>query len=196
AFPRLTTRLQPADGRVFGLDARVEVRRRGLYGYINYGLASVRYDAQQASLPLWFGVEQFRFRPAHDRRHQLNVLAATRLVGVSFSARWQFGSGLPFNRALGFDGFVLMDRGIDPFTDEGSRRVIYERPFNGVLPTYHRLDVEAERRFELGRVAMTVQASVLNAYGRRNIFYLDVFTLQRADQLPLIPSFGLTLESL
>ena len=37
-LPRLTNRLQQANGRVFGLDLRVEVRRPWIYGYINYGL--------------------------------------------------------------------------------------------------------------------------------------------------------------
>ena len=72
--------------------------------------------------------------------------------------------------------------------------MIYERPFNGILPTYHRLDVSVERTFRFGRTAATVQGSVINAYDRANIFYLDIFTLQRADQLPFIPSFGIKVE--
>ena len=194
AFPRLTTRLQQADGRVLGLDFRVELRRPKFYGYINYGLSSVEYEAKQASLQLWFGSETFRFRPAHDRRHQINALASTSLAGFDLSARWQFGSGLPFNRALGFDGFLLMDGSVDVFEDQGNRRVIYEQPFNGILPTYHRLDLSVERTFEVGQGRIVLQGSLINAYDRANIFFLDVFTLQRADQLPLIPSFGVKIE--
>ena len=194
ALPRLTTRLQQADGRVFGLDVRVEMRRAGFYGYINYGLSSVEYQAMQSSLRLWFGSDTYRFRPAHDRRHQLNVLATTSLGGIDVSARWQFGSGLPFNRALGFDGFLLMDGTVDVFHTPGDRRVIYERPYNGILPTYHRLDLAAERTFETAAGRITVQASVINAYDRANIFFLDVFTLQRADQLPFIPFVGIKVD--
>lgn len=192
-LPRLTNRLQQANGRVFGLDLRVEVRRPWIYGYINYGLSSVRYTATQPSLALWFGSDTYRFRPGHDRRHQINMMATTQISGIQLTARWQFGSGLPFNRALGFDGFLLMDGKADIYEDPGSRRVIYERPFNGILPTYHRLDLSAERTFEFPGGDVTVQASVLNAYDRANIFFLDVFTLQRADQLPLIPSLGIKL---
>ncbi|MFQ5569103.1 MAG: carboxypeptidase regulatory-like domain-containing protein [Rhodothermales bacterium] len=194
SFPQLTTRMQQADGRVAGLDLRLELRKRNFYGYINYGLSSVEYTADQAFVKLWFGTETLRFRPAHDRRHQVNMLASTRLLGFDLSARWQFGSGLPFNRALGFDGYLLMDGSVNVFEDKGNRRVIYERPFNGILPTYHRLDVSVERTFTLGRAGATVQASLINAYDRTNIFYLDIFTLRRADQLPLIPSFGLKIE--
>lgn len=194
SFPRLTTRLQQADGRVAGLDLRIEFRRPNFYGYINYGLSSVKYEAKQASLALWFGSDTFRFRPAHDRRHQINILASTSLKGFDLSARWQFGSGLPYNQALGFDGYLLMDGSVDVFEEQGDRRVIYERPFNGVLPTYHRLDLAVERVFKMGAARTTLQGSLINAYDRTNIFFLDVFTLQRADQLPLIPSFGIKVE--
>ncbi len=194
AFPRFTTRLQPADGTVRGLDLRLEFRRPSFYGYITYGLSSVLYDARQPSLQVWYGVNAFRFRPPHDRRHQVNALASTTVRGVNISLRWQFGSGLPFNRAIGFDGFVLLSGPVDVFQVPGSRRVIYERPFNGVLPTYHRLDFSVDRTFPLKHADLTVQASIINLYDRQNLFFLDVFTLRRVDQLPLIPSFGVKIE--
>lgn len=195
AYPRLTTRLQHADGKVFGFDLRVEARTSSFYGYINYGLSSVKYGAKQPSLLLWFGQETFTFRPAHDRRHQVNVVGTSSIGGFDVSARWQFGSGLPFNRAQGFDGFVLMDSDINVFEESGSRRVIYERPFNGILPTYHRLDLSVDRTFKFGRDSdVTVQLSAINTYDRANIFYLDVFTLRRADQFPFIPSLGVKVN--
>lgn len=194
AFPRFTTRLQPADGNVVGLDTRIEIRLPNFYGYINYGLSSVEYEAQQSSLLLWYGTETLKFRPSHDRRHQVNALASTSLKGFDFSVRWQFGSGLPYNRALGFDGFLLMNGDVDVAAVQGTRRVIYERPFNGELPTYHRLDVSVERTFSLERASMTVQASAINTYDRNNLFFLDVFTLRRVNQLPFVPTLGIKLE--
>lgn len=194
AFPRFTTRLQPADGDVIGIDTRLEIRLRNFYGYINYGLSSVEYEAQQASLLLWYGTETLTFRPAHDRRHQVNALASTSVKGFNLSVRWQFGSGLPYNRALGFDGFLLMNGPVDVAQTQGAQRVIYERPFNGELPTYHRLDVSVDRTFTLDRASLTLQASAINTYDRNNLFFLDVFTLRRVDQLPFIPTLGIKLE--
>ena len=194
AFPRFTTRLQPATGRTLGIDVRLEVRRPPFYGSISYGFSSTRYEARQAALVLWYGSETLAFRPPHDRRHQLNVVASTTLYGLGVNVHWAFGSGLPFSRALGFDGFALIDDIVKASEVPGFRRVIYERPFEGLLPTYHRLDVSVERTFSLGRADLVVQASMINAYDRRNLFYLDVFTLRRVDQLPLIPSFGLKLD--
>ncbi len=161
---------------------------------MTYGLSSTRYDAEQASLVLWYGTETLSFRPGHDRRHQLNALLSTTVAGLDLSLRWEYGSGLPFSRAIGFDGFALIDD-VTPAPDvPGSRRVIYERPFRGILPAYHRLDASAAKRFKLQHASVTVQASLINVYDRRNVFYLDVFTLRRVDQLPLIPSAGLRIE--
>ena len=190
AFPRFTTRLQPAKGKIQGADVRLEMRWPRFYGYVTYGLSSTTYWAKQRSLDLWYGVEEMRFRPPHDRRHQVNALASFDLRGFDVSLRWHFGSGVPFSRALGFDGFILMQGLVDLYNTEGSRRVIYERPFSGLLPTYHRLDVSVERRLRIGRYDVSAMASLLNAYNRQNLFYLDVFTMRRVDQLPVVPSVG------
>ena len=110
------------------------------------------------------------------------------------SARWDFGSGLPFSRAIGFDGFLLVDDIEKAVDAPATRRVIYERPFNALLPKYHRLDLSVERAFSVGAVDVTLLASAINTYGRRNIFYLDIFTLNRVDQLPFVPSLGIKVS--
>lgn len=190
AFPRFSSRLQLATGRASGLDLRAEWRKPKFYLYLNYGLSFVRYAAKQSSLQLWYGVEKLDFRPPHDRRHQINAVANARLGAFDVSLRWNFGSGRPYNRVYGFDGFLLL-RGMDDlFVQPDEQRVIYERPFEGLLPTYHRLDMSVDRTFDLGAVDLTVQASVINIYDRRNLFALDVFTGRRADQLPILPTLG------
>ncbi len=194
SFPRFTTRMQRASGRAMGWDLRVEVRRPNFYGYLNYGLSSVRYRAKQESLPLWYGTDVLEFRPPHDRRHQLNLLVSTTVRKFDVSARWNFGSGLPYNRVVGFDGFVLLNGVQDLFSVEDDRRVIYDLPFRGVLPTYHRLDISIDRKITRENFALTIQAGVINVYNRRNLLALDIFTLRRSDQLPIIPTLGLKVE--
>jgi hypothetical protein len=194
AFPWLTTRLHPASGRTAGLEARLEVRREPFYAFINYGLSSTLYRTKYHAIRYWFGQESLSFRPPHDRRHQVTALASTAWKGFDFSARWTFGSGLPYTRPLGFDSFVLLDQAGSIFDMERSRRVIYDRPFNAVLPTYHRLDLSVERTFRLAAAALTLQGSLINTYDRRNLFYLDMFTMRRVDQLPIVPSFGMRVS--
>ena len=129
ALPRLTTRLQPAIGRSFGFEARLELRRRPVYAYATYGFSNTEYAGVGRAIPIWYGTEKLRYRPGHDRRHQVNVLASSTWRGFSFSARWAFGSGLPYTRPLAFDGFALVDDVRRAEDLEHSRRVIYERPF-------------------------------------------------------------------
>lgn len=190
AFPRFTTRLQPAKGTARGLDLRAELQRARYYFALTYGLAEVEYQAEQETLALWYGTERLRYNPPHDRRHQVGATAAVTLGALDLSARWQYGSGIPFTRAFGFDGFVLADGAIDVTREEGRRRVIYERPYNGRLPAYHRLDLAAAYTVAFSGADVALQASILNLYDRDNVFYYDVFTQRRVDQLPLIPSLG------
>ncbi len=195
AFPRFTTNLQEASGRALGLDVRLELQRPRLYAFVNYGLSSVEYNAMQESLPIWFGTDEVRYRPPHDRRHQLNALASFALRKIDISVRWNVGSGLPYSQIRGFDGFVLMDGPKDVRRAPGQARVIYDRPYRGVLPTYHRLDVSVERVFQYRDDSfVTLQAGVVNAYDQANVFALDIFTLRRSDQLPLIPTAGIKFE--
>ncbi|MXZ18891.1 MAG: TonB-dependent receptor plug domain-containing protein [Rhodothermaceae bacterium] len=194
AFPRFTSLLQRADGRAMGVELRAEIRRQKVYGYINYGLSSVRYTSKQPTGELWFGSADLDFRPPHDRRHQLNVVATTRISDYDLSARWNFGSGRPFNHVYGFDGFLLLDRVKDLFTAPDNQRVIYGRPFRGLLPTYHRLDLSIERDFTFDAFMLTAQVGVINAYNRRNLFALDLFTAARNYQLPIVPIAGLKID--
>ena len=193
AFPSFTTRLQEAHGDTYGFDLRLEIRRPWFYGFINYGLSSTRYEIDPESPAV---VNPGRFRPPHDRRHQINLLASTTLFGFDLSARWQFGSGLPYTRVEGFDGFLLMNGAVDVRDTRGFPRVIYESiPYQAVLPAYHRLDVTVGRTFALVLgTKMTVQAGLLNAYDRANLFSLDLLTAQRSDQLPVVPIVGLKVD--
>ena len=194
SFPRFTTRLQRADGIVKGVDLRMEFRRSTYYAMLNYGLSSVEYEAQQPSLNLWFGDDRLKFNPPHDRRHQINALISTSIKGFDVRMNWNFGSGRPFNRVFGFDGFVLQDGVQDLFNVQDDQRVIYERPFRGRLPTYHRMDLSIGRPFQMSGYDLTFQAGIINMYNRKNLFALDLFTLRRTDQLPFTPTFGIKMD--
>lgn len=191
AFPRFTTRLQPASGRSAGFDMRWRYQGESFRTQLNYTFSNTKYLAEQASIPVWYGNETLEFRPPHDRRHQVNLSVGATLLAFDLEAQWVFGAGLPFSRAIGFDGFAVIDDIEDVGRVPTSRRVIYERPFSGLLPAYHRLDLSVGRKFELGGASVTMQGSIINAYNRSNIFYLDIFTLRRVDQLPVIPSLGI-----
>ena len=66
---------------------------------------------------------------------------------------------------------------------------------DGRLPNYFRLDLTLKRTFVLGKNSnLEANASVINALNRENIFYVNRVTNQRVNQLPIIPSVGISLS--
>lgn len=189
AFPRFTTALQPADGEAKGIDVRLDMHDRPFWngsvldGYFSYTLSEVVYET-----------EHVRYHPAHDRRHQLNALVHAQWGEVGVTVQWQYGTGLPFTASSGFDVWHLLTPDVDVASDPGQERVLYADPFGGRQPSYTRFDAWIERRFEHQRIVGTLRAGVINLFNRDNLFYYDLFTLQRVDQLPLTPSIGFKVE--
>ena len=80
-------------------------------------------------------------------------------------------------------------------TEPGVARVIYDRPYEGILPSYHRLDLSVDRVFQYRDDSfITIQAGVINVYNKSNLFSLDIFTAERNNQLPIIPTAGIKFE--
>ncbi len=140
------------------------------------------------------------YSPHYDRRHTVNLLA-TYALGEDreweLSARWSFGSGFPFTRTAGLYESLPFGNGIstDYTTENGDMGIYYSDVYGGRLPTYHRLDLGAKRKFSLGRRSiLEVSLSVTNTYNRRNIFYFDRVTFDRVNQLPILVCMGATLS--
>jgi hypothetical protein len=110
------------------------------------------------------------------------------------SARWQFGSGLPYTRSLGTDSFIRFVNLPDVRRTYGNPRFLFEKPYRGRLPTYHRLDLSMEYTFKARALDLTVQAGALNVYDRQNLFYFDLFLFRRVDQLSFLPFISLLVE--
>ena len=192
------------NGRAEGVDLKAEISSRHLYLSASYGYAIVEYHrpVQRSRSVFLAGTGQsillpaIDFNPPHDRRHQVGALARLELGRWSVGAQWQFGSGLPFTQVNGYYTGVELDGPSDSdyLRDVGHTYVSRAAAYGGRMPTYHRLDVTLERTFLLRQADLTVQAGVVNAYDRANIFEYDVFTGNRVDQLPLIPSAGIRVD--
>lgn len=194
---RFTTDLALADGEVHGADIRLEYNRGRFYALAGYGISRTLYTSAQDHFNVWFGEEIQEYNPPHDRRHQVNLLFSVDIGKFTLGSRWQFGSGLPYTRPLGFDDLLdFRERLPDVTTDRGTRRVILDKPYQGRMPVVHRLDVSVERSFKLTNsgTALNLQVGAINSYDQTNIFYYDVFTHRRIDQLPFLPYATLGLE--
>jgi hypothetical protein len=194
---RFTTDLALADGEVYGADIRVEYNRGRFYSLAGYGISQTTYTSSQDHFNVWFGEPVQQYNPPHDRRHQVNLLFSVEIGGFTFGSRWQLGTGLPYTRPLGFDDLLdFRERLPDVKSDRGTRRVILDKPYQGRMPVVHRLDVSVERSFRITNsgTALNLQVGAINSYDQSNIFYYDVFTHRRIDQLPFLPYATLELR--
>jgi hypothetical protein len=183
-----TTGFQRADGMATGADIRVELTKPFFYGYAGYGLSFVEYRITSGEL----GEAGFTYNPPHDQRHHLSLVGRFVSGAYSFGLKWEYGSGLPFTRIEGFfNELDLLFSDNRHLTQPGRTQVLYDEPFQGQLPAYHRLDVTFERRFRSKQFEGAVQIGVLNVYDRQNVFYYDLFAARRVDQLPFMPTIGL-----
>lgn len=141
--------------------------------------------------------EFITYNPHFDRRHNVN-LVSTYTFGVrrdwELSARLNYGSGFPFTKTKGVYELLPLDNlNTDITTINGVMDFIYGDLNKGRLPDYYRMDVSLKKWFYVGENGkLEVNAGVTNAYNWENIFYFDRITYKRVNQLPFMPSVGLT----
>jgi Carboxypeptidase regulatory-like domain/TonB-dependent Receptor Plug Domain len=195
AVAQFQTQLTRANGETWGADVRVEYASPRVRGFVGYGYSWTLYEATQRDFTTWFGEPVQRYHPPHDRHHQLNAVLSLNLGHFNAAARWQFASGLPFTQPLGFDeGFDFANEPWEVKLSRGDTRILVDKPFAGRLPLVHRLDLSLERTFDVSFGRIEAQVGAINTYDRRNMFYYDLFTGRRLDQLPLAPYLSVTLR--
>lgn len=175
-------------GKAYGIDFSARYSYDKIYLWVAYSLGYIeRTDEAEGT-----------YNPHYDRRHNINALA-TYTAGDSreweFSARWNFGSGFPFTKTKGIYEFLpFLDVNADYMNSNGELGIYYSAINEGRLPYYHRFDISAKRKFSLGRRSvLEINASITNVYNRQNMFYFNRLTFERVDQLPIMPSIGMTL---
>lgn len=199
-------------GYARGIDLILKYQTPVYYFYGTYSLAQVRRQDRLDQ------VEPRDYPPVFDRRHTVNFLGAMKFGRFEafapggrairpkfeeprweFSIRWTLGSGFPFTQTQGY--FEKLD-----FREDGAQSPIASQNGNlgliladelngGRLPYYHRLDMSARRRFVINNaILIELNATLINAYDRQNIFFFDRVRFEEVYQLPVLPSLGATLK--
>lgn len=181
-------------GKAYGADLALKYETGRLYCWAVYSLGFVTKEYEETP------TELISYRPHYDRRHNVNLIlsyTAGDRKQWEFSGRWNYGSGFPFTQVQGYYEYINFIDGVNSnyTTTNGQLGIIYADLNKGELPTYHRLDFDIKRRFYFSeRTELEINASVTNVYDRENVFYVDPITSNVIRQLPLMPSFGLTLS--
>jgi hypothetical protein len=177
-------------GPAYGMDVLLKWQYKGLYLYGTYSLTFVTLNDGVQTYP-----------PYYDRRHNVNLVAAYdfgKKRDWEVSARWNYGSSFPFTQTQSFYEFNPFSNGIGTnyTSTNGNLGIVYDTKLDaGRLPAYHRLDLEVKKIFTIKtRFKIELNASCSNVYDRQNIFYFDRVTFQRVNQLPILPSLGLSFS--
>ncbi len=175
-------------GTARGVDflLKYEYKRLYLWMVYDYGY-NIRNDGKQSYSPLW------------DRSHSVNLVGSFtfgKKLDWSIDARWNYGSGFPFTQSQGFYEQLTFDQGIntDYTKTNGKLGVQYAALDAGRLPSFSRFDIAVKKKWELSkRSTLEANFSAINALDTQNIFYYNRIINQRINQLPFLPSAGLSL---
>lgn len=179
-------------GEITGFDVTAKVKTKKLDVWAVYSYA-INFR--------WFGNintgEILKYPPVFDRRHNVNLVisyAIDKRKRWEFNSRFNYGSGFPFTPTQGF---------INQFNPQGNINFNFIQA-NGILgyipgelnskrlPDYARWDIGLQYKYPFSDLrSLEFTFAVTNVLNRRNIFYVDRFTYERIDQLPLLPHLTL-----
>ena len=183
-------------GKAEGIDVVLKYDYKRFYFWFVYSLGNVtRFDGvltDDQGTPI-------SYRPNYDRRHNFNIVASYTFgknLNWEFDARWNIASGFPFNPTAGFYENQNFSNGVntDYITSNGGLSYIYDKQNEKELPWYHRLDINIKRTFQLfEHTKLEATAGATNVYSRENVFYFDRVQYKRINQLPILPTVGITM---
>ncbi len=148
----------------------------------------------------------FTYAPIFDRRVDVDLVLRRQLSwGVEAGLRWNFGSGLPFTRAVGSYAFYsprLVDGGRLTFGEGGiDDFAVLVGPRNGErYPAYHRMDVSFRKPMKKSWGTLVPYLDILNLYNRRNVlFYFYDYEMNPAERtgvsmFPMLPTIGVEIS--
>ena len=176
-------------GKAYGADLQLKYEKNKLFLWAVYSYTYVdRFDGFQRYNPVW------------DRRNNVNLVASYafgKFDAWKINARWNFGSGFPYTQTQGFYGDIPFNGDVNyDYTNSNADLAILFGPLNqGRLPTYHRFDLGVTKTWRIDEnQQVELDFSLTNVYDRQNIFYFDRVRYARVNQLPLLPSAGVSYK--
>ena len=189
----------------FGLQRTVSYHNQGT-GYIGGAEMFLRHRVNEKFFG-WFSYAwTHREQRTHpDAAYEPYIFDNTHIMSIvgnynvsptlEVGAKWQYSSG---TTGAHISEILLiqdpMTRGMQPiFNDvQGERQLSMAS-----LPSYHRLDLRVRKTWDRKGWQISAFLEILNVYNRKNIikvYNLAADDVQEAQQLPIVPYIGLTIE--
>lgn len=182
-------------GRARGIDFVLKYDRKRFYFWAVY---SVGFNDR------WVGNTStntvYNYPPNFDRRHNINLVSSYtfgKKKNWELNARWNLGTGFPFTKTQGYLATYNPGGNINYNfnTANGLLNYVPAELNQGRLPDFHRLDIGIKYKYNwTERNTLEINAGATNVYNRDNVFYINRFTFDRIDQLPILPNLNLSLS--
>jgi len=197
-------------GLSYGVDVMLRKETGDVTGWVAASLLKAERTFPDVLSPLE-PLPEVTYPPIFDRRLDLDlVLRYPGPWGWEGGLRWNFGTGIPYTRAVGsyvyysprhVDGGGLHWPGADEGdSDEPEYGVVLEDRNATRYPMYHRLDVSFRRTFPKSWGALTPYLNLVNVYNQRNVlFYFYEYertpaTRSGISMFPVLPTIGLEIS--
>jgi len=136
-------------------------------------------------------IDGLRYYNKYDIRHQVNINMDFNIGnGWNLGASWIFHSGLPYTKIIGYYDKMYIDNYFyqNNYSDFRQPYTILGIDNLHRLPQYHKLDITLSKKFDIGSTKITLDASIINVYDRKNIFYFKRENGERVNMLPFLPT--------
>ena len=145
------------NGYATGIEFLAQKKAGKLSGWLSYTIEQVKNRFPEQSSKYYFA--------NHDVTHEVKMVGIYKFGNFDVSATWICSTGRPYTAPLGAYQITSTDGSAESFyaiSDKNTFR----------LPTYHRLDLAANFRFDIFKTKgrpNAISFSLFNAYNRRNI---------------------------
>lgn len=156
------------EANIQGLDILVKKNWTQYSTWFSYSLGNVSYQFPQID-------DGFTFPATHDQLHTINWTHIFNLGNWEYALSWNYGSGRPFTRAVGYSR-----------NNTGKPQVDYGYINAERLPAYHRLDFSMHYKWYNKGASAKIGLSFFNLYDQNNIFDKKFF-LAAPDQSAELP---------
>ncbi|MDX1905760.1 MAG: TonB-dependent receptor [Bacteroidia bacterium] len=141
-----------------GIEFLIQKKIGQYVGWLGYTLSRVEHEYEV------FGDEPFA--AAHDQTHEIKLVNSYTWRQWTFSGNFIYATGKPYTRPNGYYTLTLPGGNEQSFLSISDKNA-YRRP------DYHRIDLSATYRLNLGVGKADVGLSIFNLYNRKNVWYYE-----------------------
>ncbi len=142
-----------------GIEFLIQKKAGDFNGWISYTLGQVEYTFPEFN-------DGLAFPASHDRRHEVNLVAAYKIGNWNLSASWVYATGKAYTAPESQYYLTMLDG------DEYAYTHVSDKNTNR-LPDYHRLDLSGTYSFNFKTYSGDVGLSIYNLYDNKNVWYRE-----------------------